>query len=128
MAKSIRSSVQKRNRAKLRATVFGPAVDARTARLSAKLQELAAQPRPKDTDAAGMEVDNTTDKQDADAANHKGQNSDAEMDIDGVNQSTTKTHSSKKNGRVQKRRNKKPRSSIVFPRNPHKEKRASKRK
>lgn len=44
MAKSIRSSTKKRNHAKLRSTVFGPVVDARTERLSAKLQELAAQP------------------------------------------------------------------------------------
>ncbi|GAD99331.1 hypothetical protein ANI_1_6134 [Paecilomyces variotii No. 5] len=122
MAKSSRSSVEKRNRAKLRATVFGPAVDARTARLSAKLQELAAQPRPKDTDAAGMEVGNSTDKQDANSATQKVQNPDAEMDIDGTNASTTKASSSKKNGRVQKRRNKKPRSSIVFSRHSSKEK------
>jgi hypothetical protein len=47
MAKSVRASVQKRNKAKLRSTVFGPAVDARTERLSAKLQELAAQPKPR---------------------------------------------------------------------------------
>lgn len=52
MAKGLRSSVRKRNKAKLRATVFGPAVDARTERLSAKLQELASQPR---SDTANME-------------------------------------------------------------------------
>lgn len=46
MAKSVRASVQKRNKAKLRATVFGPVVDARTERLSAKLLELASQPKP----------------------------------------------------------------------------------
>lgn len=45
MAKSVRASVSKRNKAKLRATVFGPVVDARTERLSAKLQELASQPK-----------------------------------------------------------------------------------
>jgi hypothetical protein len=50
MAKSVRASVQKRNKAKLRATVFGPVVDARTERLSAKLQELASQPKPNDQD------------------------------------------------------------------------------
>lgn len=48
MAKSVRASVQKRNKAKLRSAVFGPAVDARTERLSAKLQELASQPKPSD--------------------------------------------------------------------------------
>lgn len=46
MAKSARASVMKRNHAKLRATVFGPVSDARTARLAAKLQDLASQPKP----------------------------------------------------------------------------------
>lgn len=46
MAKSVRASVSKRNRANLRKKVFGPLVDARTERLAAKLQELASQPRP----------------------------------------------------------------------------------
>jgi hypothetical protein len=50
MAKSVRASVQKRNKAKLRATVFGPVVDARTERLSAKLQKLASQPKSNDQD------------------------------------------------------------------------------
>lgn len=48
MAKSVRASVSKRNKAKLRATVFGPVVDARTERLSAKLQVLASQAKPSD--------------------------------------------------------------------------------
>lgn len=63
MAKSVRASVSKRNRANLRKKVFGPVVDARTERLAAKLQELASQPRPKveksesemETDATGMQ-------------------------------------------------------------------------
>lgn len=55
MAKSARSSVRKRNNANLRATVFGPANDARTARLSAKLQELAAKPQPSKDNP--MEID-----------------------------------------------------------------------
>ena len=46
MAKSARASVTKRNHHNLRKKVFGPAHDARTQRLSAKLQELAAKPRP----------------------------------------------------------------------------------
>lgn len=45
MAKSARSSVRKRNNATLRAKVFGPVYDARTARLSAKLLEIAATPK-----------------------------------------------------------------------------------
>jgi hypothetical protein len=46
MAKSIRASVSKRNRATLRKNFFGPIVDARTERLHAKLQELADKPKP----------------------------------------------------------------------------------
>lgn len=46
MAKSVRASVSKRNSANLRSKVFGPVDAARTARLSAKLQELASQPKP----------------------------------------------------------------------------------
>lgn len=46
MAKSIRASVSKRNRATLRKNFFGPIVDARTERLHAKLQEIANRPRP----------------------------------------------------------------------------------
>jgi hypothetical protein len=57
MAKGLRSTVKKRNRAKLRATVFGPAHDARTERLSAKLQELASQPKPAGGSNEGMELD-----------------------------------------------------------------------
>lgn len=46
MAKSVRASVSKRNSANLRKKVFGPVDAARTERLSAKLQELASQPKP----------------------------------------------------------------------------------
>lgn len=60
MAKSVRASVSKRNKAKLRATVFGPAVDARTERLSAKLQELASQPSPSDQGESNVESKSST--------------------------------------------------------------------
>ncbi|KAK9553204.1 hypothetical protein V6Z79_006616 [Aspergillus fumigatus] len=59
MAKSVRASVTKRNRAKLRATVFGPAADARTERLSAKLKELASQPIIREHKSSSMELDST---------------------------------------------------------------------
>lgn len=55
MAKGLRSSVIKRNKAKLRAEVFGPVVDRRTERLSAKLQALVAKPKEVNMDDAGME-------------------------------------------------------------------------
>ena len=54
MAKGLRASVKKNNRNKLRARVFGPVEDARTQRLSAKLLELARQPKPAKSE---MEVD-----------------------------------------------------------------------
>ena len=63
MAKSARASTRKRNNAKLRTKVFGPAIDARTERLSAKLQELANAPKPEEEKK--MEVDE--DKKVADA-------------------------------------------------------------
>ncbi len=63
MAKSARSSDTKRNHRNLRAKVFGPAHDARTARLSAKLQELAAKPRADDNGDKLMELDDAKDKQ-----------------------------------------------------------------
>lgn len=56
MAKSIRASVSKRNRANLRKKIAGPAVDARTERLSAKLQELASQPKPQAPLKSEMEM------------------------------------------------------------------------
>ncbi|KAI2826751.1 hypothetical protein CBS63078_921 [Aspergillus niger] len=81
MAKSVRASVSKRNRAKLRATVFGPAVDARTERLSAKLQELASQPRPNE-EKPSMELDNATTDNSGDKVTGNVLNSTGEMDID----------------------------------------------
>lgn len=57
MAKSVRASVSKRNRANLRKKVFGPVVDARTERLSTKLQEIASQPKPEAPKKPEMEVD-----------------------------------------------------------------------
>lgn len=57
MAKSVRASVSKRNRANLRKKVFGPVVDARTERLAAKLQEIASQPKPETPKKPEMEVD-----------------------------------------------------------------------
>jgi hypothetical protein len=56
MAKGARASTRKRNNAALRAKVFGPVHDARTERLSAKLQELISQPKPSVEDKA-MKMD-----------------------------------------------------------------------
>lgn len=58
MARSARATVIKRNSSVLRHKVFGPADDARTARLSAKLMELAQQPKP-DKLIEEMEIEGT---------------------------------------------------------------------
>ncbi len=47
MAKGARASTIKTNNAALKRKVFGPVENARTERLSAKLLELASQPKPK---------------------------------------------------------------------------------
>ncbi|PYI26576.1 hypothetical protein BP00DRAFT_430213 [Aspergillus indologenus CBS 114.80] len=123
MAKSGRASVIKRNRANLRATVFGPAVDARTERLSAKLQELAAQPKPTEGNSK-MEMDST--RSDGQASDPKARVADSHEDMD-IDQKPRDTHGrSKKSGRIQK--NKKNRSSIVFRPHPSKAKRMSRKK
>ncbi|KAJ5612389.1 hypothetical protein N7510_005583 [Penicillium lagena] len=121
MAKSVRASVSKRNKAALRKKVFGPVVDARTERLSAKLQEIAAQPRPEREktdgsftasmlmDYALISVLTTEEDQDA-AATTKDSQNDEEMDIDTTSKDTK---SKSKSGRVQKR-NRRARPSIVF--------------
>ena len=46
MAKGLRASSRKKNNQALVARLYGPALNARTERLSAKLQELAAKPKP----------------------------------------------------------------------------------
>ncbi|KAJ5204059.1 uncharacterized protein N7498_004938 [Penicillium cinerascens] len=126
MAKSIRASVSKRNRANLRKKIAGPVVDARTERLAAKLQELASQPKPQPPVKSEREM-GTDDgmcaailRQDLDSdewpvtiadQNHSDDKATAageEMDVD-----TKISKSQKKPARVQKQ-NRKTRSSIVF--------------
>ncbi|PWY64295.1 hypothetical protein BO70DRAFT_367002 [Aspergillus heteromorphus CBS 117.55] len=124
MAKSVRASVSKRNKAKLRATVFGPVVDARTERLSAKLQELASQPKPNE-EKSDMELDTTRTNGHGDNVNENAPSSNEDMDIDRGSGKGTRAPSNK-SGRIQKR-HRKSRSSIVFRPNQTKA-RASKRK
>ncbi|EPS26075.1 hypothetical protein POX_c04453 [Penicillium oxalicum] len=110
MAKSVRASVSKRNRANLRKKVFGPIVDARTERLAAKLQEIASQPKPEAPEKSKMMLDDDIAAQN-DNDNEKATAADEAMDID--NKSST-TRSSKP-GRVQKQhKNRRTRPSIVF--------------
>jgi len=63
MAKGLRASVKKNNRTKLRSRVFAPVEDARTARLSAKLLELAQQSKPAKTEMDLEPVKETTSDQ-----------------------------------------------------------------
>lgn len=58
MAKGARASTKKANNVRLKAGVFGPVESARNERLSAKLLELASQPKPRKEDVV-MEVEGT---------------------------------------------------------------------
>jgi len=143
MAKGLRASTRKRNNAKLRATVFGPAIDARTERLSAKLQAIAAEPRP--IQEKLMDVDSNEDKgsqhEDDTSADPAAEGSytpfcleasfakvdPSEMQVDSHNSSlkagsTNRSHPS----RIEKKKaTRKARNSIVFAPNPQHKKRKS---
>jgi len=113
MAKSARASVTKRNNRNLRAKVFGPAHDARTERLSAKLQELAAKPRP--TEDKMVDVDQSAEQGDLEQENNKGAE---EMEVDArgtkanpIKPSAEKIRTKRRELKVSKRKSK---HSIVF--------------
>ncbi|KAI1617495.1 hypothetical protein EDD36DRAFT_3160 [Exophiala viscosa] len=114
MAKSARASDTKKNHRILRKKIFGPAHDARTARLSAKLQELAAKPRV--TEDKTMEVDSTPREEGGEQSTNGG-SEEMELDGEGVSMKPSKSRSdkarsiSRKAHKVSKR---KPRNSMVF--------------
>lgn len=54
MAKGLRSNSRQKSKSKLRTTVFKPVIDARTERLSAKLQDLVS--KPQEADMADVQV------------------------------------------------------------------------
>jgi len=111
MAKSARSSNTKRNNRNLRAKVFGPADDARTARLSAKLQEIAAKPRQ--TEDKAMDVDTPVEEEEQDQSN--GNTNSEDMDIDGLQAKVVKRKVDHKQRRKEHRvSKKKPRNQMVF--------------
>ncbi|KAF1733395.1 hypothetical protein ACQRIT_003968 [Beauveria bassiana] len=101
MAKSGRSSTRKANNRRLAATVFGPAETARAERLSAKLQELAKQPKPETSDANMEDADVEAEAADAGDA--------VAMDVD------KKRAASKRIGRKRIDKRKPKKASIVFP-------------
>ncbi|KAK2743087.1 hypothetical protein FQN55_007538 [Onygenales sp. PD_40] len=120
MAKGARSSVMKRNKAKLRATVFGPVVDLRTERLSAKLQELASKPKEETMADADFEI---TEKSNASETAEN----DAEKGMD-IDEPTKSSATEGQSHRIQKRVRRKTRPSITFAAHPQKAKRNSKKK
>ncbi|KEZ44864.1 hypothetical protein SAPIO_CDS2994 [Scedosporium apiospermum] len=106
MAKSLRSSSRKTNNQRLKSNVFGPAESARLERLSAKLMELASQPKPqKDTE---MKAD---DLESNDGDDSKQVEEATEMDVDGAANKAEVRRTAKKLLKLKKRR----KSSIVFP-------------
>lgn len=74
MAKSSRSSSRKANNQRLKAKVFSPIEEARAERLSAKLLELAAQPKPPPPESSEMKI-----------VDEEGENAEREAKIDDVN-------------------------------------------
>ncbi|CCE34474.1 hypothetical protein E4U22_004829 [Claviceps purpurea] len=104
MAKSARSSTKKANNRRLYAKVFSPAEAARNERLSAKLLELAKQPKPESSDA-NMDVDPLNDM--AAEVNDGQDGADTAMDVDSK---PSKSRSVKKGADKRKQR----RAGIVF--------------
>ena len=143
MAKSARASTRKRNNANLRTKVFGPAFDARTERLSAKLQEIANTPKPEEDKQ--MEVDGVKQADAENIRNTKAQGwspvllqscsnersnncTDEAMQWTGLTTKSRKFKTSKSSGRVLKIAKRKPRNQMVFPSEAARKKRQAKGK
>ncbi|XXH04716.1 hypothetical protein Hte_011138 [Hypoxylon texense] len=118
MAKSSRASSRKANNQRLKAKVFSPVEEARAERLSAKLLELAAQPRPPAPESSEMKV------ADNEGENARGEEAKMEEDttapvdatVNAMDVDTAKPAASRRadKKRIEKRR--KTKSKIVFPR------------
>ncbi|KAG6365348.1 hypothetical protein INS49_006958 [Diaporthe citri] len=106
MAKSQRSSVTKANNQRLKKNVFGPVEAARQQRLSARLLEIASQPKP----VPEEEMKDTTEQAESEEtkAAAKTKPEDTAMEVDQPSKSTKS-----KKGKIVKRRGRK--SNIVFP-------------
>ncbi|KAM0334098.1 hypothetical protein ACHAQA_001118 [Verticillium albo-atrum] len=111
MAKSARASSRKANNRALKKNVFGPVESARTERLSAKLIELAAQPKPQKEREVSMDVEDLDAEIAKDAAAEASEPAEdsATMDVDGAKPASSKPKSA---GKIQKKRKT---SRIVFP-------------
>ncbi|KAN0102947.1 Protein of unknown function (DUF2423) domain containing protein [Hyaloscypha variabilis] len=112
MAKGARASTKKANNQKLKSRVFGPVETARTERLSAKLLELASQPKPKPAkeDIVMESEEGSTAENEVPVESKQAE----EMELDQeATKSGDRTKTASK-GRVEKRRHHR-RASIVFP-------------
>ncbi|RKU41760.1 hypothetical protein DL546_002696 [Coniochaeta pulveracea] len=107
MAKSSRASSVKSNNQRLKANVFGPVESERTARLSAKLLELASQPKAKPE----VEMKDAAEEGEKSTAADK---DDETMEIDSAaSKSRKKSRGVVHRSGIAKRKAKK--SAIVFP-------------
>ncbi|KAF4992734.1 hypothetical protein FGRMN_6944 [Fusarium graminum] len=105
MAKSARASTRKANNRRLVKNVFGPAEAARNERLSAKLLEVAKQPKPESSDVNMSTQDEEINGDD----NESVQEDETTMDVDSVKKPSS--------GRIEKKRpdkRKQKSSKIVF--------------
>ncbi|KAE9374369.1 hypothetical protein N431DRAFT_371883 [Stipitochalara longipes BDJ] len=113
MAKGARASTKKANNQKLKSRVFGPVESARTERLSAKLLELASQPKPKPVkEDIVMESDEGTTAENNEVPAESKQAEEMVLDQETTKSSDRPKSSSK--GRIEKRRHHR-KASIVFP-------------
>ncbi|KAK8115007.1 uncharacterized protein PG998_000441 [Apiospora kogelbergensis] len=103
MAKSSRASTIKANNQRLKRNVFGPVEAARMERLSAKLREIAAQPKP----IPEVEMKPVDEAEEAKAAEKGSASDEATMEVDAPKPS-------KRSERKRIEKHKKP-SKIVFP-------------
>ncbi|CAD6501782.1 BgTH12-02031 [Blumeria graminis f. sp. triticale] len=111
MAKGARSSTRKANNVRLKTKVFGPTENARTERLSEKLQKLASLPKP--TQDIIMTIDpETSDYLKEQLCEERKQ--DEVMEIDNLPFIAGKQHKSTGKNKVEKKRFKR-KTSIVFP-------------
>ncbi|OWO99869.1 hypothetical protein B2J93_6924 [Marssonina coronariae] len=113
MAKGARASTTKANNAKLKSKVFGPVETDRTARLSAKLLELASQPRPKPpVKDVAMEAEDAAAEDEIAPVTETNPAEEMEVDQDLTN---LKDSSKFGKGTIQRRKTSKKKSAIVFP-------------
>ncbi|KAI0166443.1 hypothetical protein GGR57DRAFT_26445 [Xylariaceae sp. FL1272] len=113
MAKSSRASSRKANNQRLKAKVFGPVESARAERLSARLLELAAQPKPERPESDTMNIVDDASEEKKDETFATAVADDSAMDLDGAKTTSKSSKSTAgKKGRIEKR---KKTSKIVFP-------------